>query len=187
MLRPALVLLLLLTACGGAPRSNDTEIGGARFPVYPMLEKYKGEEAGGGHYGTVIRYLDQAERAEHVLVVKEGLLYDSRGRRLDPQVDESGNEERSGFAIYVMTGDGTVYVSFDHKQGSFHHSSLVGGAPTACAGDMTVVEGELLELSNSSGHYRPPAKCLDAVSTVLTEKGLDMSKVTITRVGEADR
>ena len=182
---------LLLLACGGGapvqPKSNDQSIDGERFKLYPMLDQYKGEETGGGHYGTVVTYLDEAQRASHVLRVKDGKLVDADGKALDPQIGAEGSDQRSGFAIYVMLGDGTVYVSFDHNQGSFHHSSLVAGAPVAGAGDMTVIDGELLELSNSSGHYRPPAESLTNVVTRLTELGIDMKGVKVTRVGEKDR
>jgi hypothetical protein len=182
---------MLMLACGGGapaqPKSNTSEISGARFLLYPMMDKYKGEEGGGGHYGTVIKYLDETERLRHVMHGKDGKLVDPDGKPLDPQIGSAGADERSGFAIYVMTGDGTVYVSFDHNQGSFHHSSLVAGAPVAGAGDMTIIDGELLELSNSSGHYRPPPESLKNVATRFTEMGIDMSGVKITRVGEQDR
>jgi len=186
--RLAPLLALMLLACGGGqPQSNTTEIAGARFPLYPMLDQYKGEEHGGGHYGTVIKYLGADERARHVLRVEDGKLVDETGRPLDPQLGGEGHERRSGFAIYVMLGDGTIYVSFDHDQGSFHHSSLVAGAPVAGAGDMTVIDGDLLELSNSSGHYRPPSESLERVAARLTELGVDMAAVKVTRVGEKDR
>ncbi len=184
------VLALLLVACGGAPAqpgSNTNEVAGERYPLYPMLEQYKGEEHGGGHYGTVITYLTPEARARHVLHVKDGKLVDANGKSLDPQLGGEGHEKRSGFAIYVMGGDGTVYVSFDHDQGKFHHSSLMAGGPVAGAGDMTVIDGDLLEISNSSGHYRPPAESLARVTERLTEMGIDMSGVKVTRVGEKDR
>lgn len=184
------LVALLLLACGGttgSPASNSTEIGGARYPLYPMLDQYKGEETGGGHYGTVITYLTPEARDRHVLRVDDGKLVDANGEVLDPQLGGDGHDKRSGFAIFVMAGDGTIYVSFDHDQGKFHHSSLVAGAPVAGAGDMTVIDGDLLEISNSSGHYRPPSKSLAHVVARLTEMGVDMSGVKVTRVGEEDR
>jgi len=52
---------------------------------------------------------------------------------------------------------------------------------------MTVIDGDLLELSNSSGHYRPPSESLERVAARLTELGVDMAAVKVTRVGEKDR
>ena len=57
-------------------------------------------------------------------------------------------------AIYVMSKEGNFHVS-SHAVGHRHHSSLLGGQPVACAGEMKVQEGRLMFLSNKSGHYHP--------------------------------
>jgi hypothetical protein len=99
---------------------------------------------------------------------------------LDPSIEEKPN--RDGFAIFVMDASGTIYVSFDHQQGSFHHSSLLAGAPVAAAGDMTILSGRLLAISNASGHYRPPPSSLVAVLARLKALGVDISGVKVTRI-----
>ena len=42
------------------------------------------------------------------------------------------------------------------RQNVIHHSSFLAGAPVAAAGEIKVVNGRLVSISNGSGHYRPP-------------------------------
>jgi hypothetical protein len=42
------------------------------------------------------------------------------------------------------------------RQNTIHHSSFLAGAPVAAAGEIKVVNGRLVSVSNGSGHYRPP-------------------------------
>ncbi len=195
---PLALLALLLIACGGAapaPQPATPSVEGllpppapsklaSGFETWAMLDIYTGEEHGGGYYKKKITYLKAAERARHVLHVRQGKLTDATGKVLDAQLGEDGTDERGGFCIYAMAPDGTIYVSFDHKQGTFHHSSLVAGQPVAGAGDMTVIDGEVLELSNSSGHYRPPPRSLKQVQARLEEMGLKLDGVKITALGK---
>ncbi len=181
--RTPLILVLAtiaLAACGGAPKAP-----GARFELFPMHPQYVGEERGEGATGDTVAYWDDATRAAHVLRVKDGKLVDAAGRPLDPDIE--GHPERGGFAMYAMTGDGTIYWSFDHRPGHVHHSTLVAGAPVACAGDMTVINGELIDVNNSSGHYRPPPRALDEMVRRLREMGVDMSGVEVKYWGQPDR
>ena len=170
-------LAMTAGACSGAPTRP-------RFETVPMLDMYAGEEHGGGHYKSKVTYLSEEARETFRLYVKDGLLTDREGRKLDPDLDPAQNPEKNGFLIYVMTADGDIYWSFGQKKGEFHHSSLLAGAPVACAGDMSVIDGELLEISNSSGHYRPPPPMLDQVVQRLAEMGVDVSGVKLTRVGD---
>jgi hypothetical protein len=180
----AITSLIIITAlglvgvgCGGAPPS--------RYELFPMIVKYKGEQAGGGAYTHEVRYLNPAEAAQIKLRVVDGLLCDLKGAPLDAEVDK--HPDRNGFAIYVMDGQGNIYYSFDHQQGSFHHSSLLAGADVAAAGDMTILSGRLVEISNSSGHYRPPPRSMPQVVSRLKELGVDFEGVEISVWGQKDR
>ena len=55
---------------------------------------------------------------------------------------------------------------------TLRHSSLVAGAPVAAAGMLTVSRGLLLRLSNESGHYAPPASCLNCIMDRLAFLGV---------------
>ena len=176
------ISLLALLAVGCGSRCPGAEPGGGpahRYETLELHDKYRGEEDGGGHYKTKVLYLDETARERYLLVVRDGLLYDVQGRKLDAKLGTKGN----GFAIYVMDECGTIYVSFEHEAGAFHHSTLVAGGPVAAAGDLSILEGELLEISNSSGHYRPPPPYLEQAISRLKALGVDFTKVKITRIG----
>lgn len=174
------LLGMLLGACGGAPARDASPARG--YELFPMYPQYRGEEHGQGAHGTVVRYLTDEERAGHLLHVRDGLLVDVEGRPLDP--DLANHPHRNGFAMYVLAPDGRVYYTFDHVQGAFHHSSLLAGAPVAAAGDMTILDGRLLEISNSSGHYRPPPRSLDQILDRLREMGVELEGVKVTVLGD---
>ena len=156
--------LFVLLACQSATISE-----------YHILPSYQGEEL--GRTATVRYVTDPAERARMKLYVRDGLLTDLAGQRLDPLTDV--HPSRDGLAIFVMDRQRDIYVSFDHQQNRFHHSSILAGKPVLAAGDMTILDGKLLEISNSSGHYRPPARSLKVVIDRLTELGVDMTSVKV--------
>ena len=52
-----------------------------------------------------------------------------------------------------------------------HHPALAdGGAPVAACGTMLIRQGRLLMVDNCSGHYRPPAACLEVVMSRMRER-----------------
>lgn len=60
--------------------------------------------------------------------------------------------------IFVMDQHNQLFAGFK-KTGRFHHSSFLQGAPVKMAGTITVNNhGELLGVSNASGHYQPTAE-----------------------------
>lgn len=96
---------------------------------------------------------DLKAQGNTMLKVNGGKLYTSDDRLFDTKslvTHFSG----PGFAIYVMSREGNIHVS-SHSVGYRHHSSLLGGAMVAGAGEMKVTAGKIEILSNKSGHYRP--------------------------------
>lgn len=79
-----------------------------------------------------------------------------------------------GKAIFVMSGEGNIHVS-SHSVGHRHHSSLLAGAAVAAAGELEAKNGNLLWLSNKSGHYTPNTGHLLQVLHILQKRGVDMN------------
>ena len=155
----------------------------ATIKAYHILPRYQGEELGPR---ATIRYItDENERAAMKLYVHNGLLTDQQGRLLDPATDQF--PRRDGLAIYVMDLQKQIFISFDHEQNRFHHSSILAGQPVLAAGDMTIVQGRLLELSNSSGHYRPAPQSLNLVIQQLRSLGVAMESVKIVAIDGSDK
>lgn len=84
-----------------------------------------------------------------------------------------------GWAIYVMSETGNVHAS-PHSVGHRHHSSLLGGANVAGAGEMRVLQGKLVHISNKSGHYAPAAAHFVQVLYVLRKRGVSLFNTKIT-------
>lgn len=189
----ALALLALASwvpGCGGAPATGAMPAPASsapadRYQTYPLGAKYQGEQRGESSFGHTIKYFTDEERKALVLKPCGGKLCDATGKPLDPEVAKY--PERSGTLLYAMTGDGTLLGTFDAKLHVVHHSSLNAGRPVACAGEMMLVEGEVLEIDNTSGHYAPPAEALDQVVTQLRALGVDLSHTKVNYFGMPDR
>ena len=113
--------------------------------------------------------------------------------------------------IFVMSPSGKLYVADfanEYKKGGFrdvrefnyrvskemvvgfHHSSFLAGNPVACAGEIEVRRGQLIGISNASGHYMPSAghlyNCLKQI--IKHTRGLlKIQKVEVTLLKPADR
>lgn len=143
---------------------------------------YLDEQYGRSHnFGdSVVRYLDDAARERTRLTVHDGRLFDKDGRPFDTSAGEAHWSSEPS-AIFVMDGKGNLYASNEHVPRDFHHSSLMAGQPVAGAGEIRVADGRLVNVTDSSGHYRPPPECLDQVVAYLKKEGVDFDGVGIER------
>lgn len=97
-----------------------------------------------------IQYIkDERERVNYQLFIRNGLIYNSRG-----QLFHTDGKR----ALFVMDKEGQIYGKINRNPGilqNFHHTSFLAGSPAASAGEITVDTGKLIEITDSSGHYRP--------------------------------
>ncbi len=100
------------------------------------------------------------------------------------------NEDEVGSAAYAMDLDGHLYTGFgymgpwydahgDLKPVKLHHSTFLAGAEVVCAGMIRVVKGRVLEISNGSGHYKPPPKHLLHVLVRLAAHGVKIDRLLV--------
>ena len=160
-------------------------IDGRRYRVTPMLSNYVGEEKPGNSvwHNSHVRYLTEAERAPFALTFRDGTIRDADGSLYDT-TDAVSLHADSGRAIFVMDADGNFYAAKDHRQGKFHHSSLVAGAPVAAAGELAVVRGILIAISDKSGHYRPRRPFTAQAIDRLEKNNISLQRVTRDLVGK---
>ena len=78
-----------------------------------------------------------------------------------------------------MDENGTLYASKFQKMGESHHSSLLGERPVAGAGEIGVKNGELVFLSDKSGHYMPGRDFTNQVLTLLRDAGVSIDSVEL--------
>jgi len=62
---------------------------------------------------------------------------------------------------------------------SFFHSGYMQGERVVCAGEMTVRNGNVTRISNSSGHYRPGPQHLLPVLWLLQKSGVNLGTVEV--------
>lgn len=151
---------------------------GPIYEVTKMLSKYVGEDKPGNTvwHDSYVRYLDETERAHHLLHISEGLIYDAAGNPFDT-ADAKNVFSAEGRAIFVMDEHGQLYASKFQQVGEFHHSSLLAGAPIAAAGEMEVKNGKLVLISDKSGHYHPKPFFTKQALHQLKVEGIDLAGV----------
>ena len=143
---------------------------GARHTTYQLRARYKGEDTIG------VRYFGARQRAPYRAYACGGVLCDAQGVPLDPHLELAKNARRNGKAIFVIDPEGKFWVTFDHRYGRVHHSSLVAGGPVLAARELLLEAGQLLSISNESGHYHPPPESLDVAFVILNLMGVDVSQ-----------
>jgi hypothetical protein len=148
-------------------------------PRYQLLEQYQGENQ---RKDKPIVYFTQEEKQKHTMFVQNGKLVDFKGKALDPEIAKYA--KRSGFAIFVLTQEGDFIYSFDAEQQVLHHSTLNAAQDVLAAGDMLISNGEILKISNISGHYRPKPESLNIVMMRLKDLGVPTDKIEILKMGE---
>lgn len=131
---------------------------------------------------TVMYDSTAAQQGLTKIKISGGQLFSADGKPLDTTkmvTMQSG----PGAAIYVMSVEGNIHVH-SHAVGNYHHSSLLGGAPVAGAGEIRVSNGRVEWLSNKSGHYQAGRNNLLQVLAVLQKKCVPLNfSLTVVGVG----
>ncbi|WP_063127718.1 hypothetical protein [Nocardia fusca] len=124
------------------------------YSTVPLRREYAGENKRGSWawgFGRV-KYYDETRRQKFMVTVRDGLLYDSRGKLLST---DGNGWSKGSYGLFVMDEQGRVFVTTKAKPGHFHHSTLVAGEPVAAAGTIRVSNGVVEQITDASGHYRP--------------------------------
>jgi len=121
---------------------------------------------------SCVKYLSPTEREDYVVTIENGLLkYYTSGEPIVTTNDDKW--------IYVVDSKGTLYVG-KKIRGKFHHSSFLSGGPTKAAGNLkTDLNGKIVCITPSSGHYRPSEKEFNWFKTLLISRGIDFSDIII--------
>ncbi|KAJ5925000.1 hypothetical protein N7454_007639 [Penicillium verhagenii] len=82
--------------------------------------------------------------------------------------------------IFVADTSFRIYIGIK-EPGAFQHSSFLRGGRIAAAGMLRIRHGQLKSLAPLSGHYRPHVANFRAFHHSLQERGVDLSRVSITK------
>lgn len=124
-----------------------------------------------------VSYFDAEQQFENQIAFKDGRL-------VNADAPEILIEARR--YLFVVTEDGR-WISRNEERaipGETNHSSLAAGKPVAMAGEIVVNDqGQLVSVSNKSGHYRPAGDALIAFAAELKSKGIGTPQTEIEVLG----
>ncbi|MNJ22242.1 hypothetical protein D3C77_166100 [compost metagenome] len=122
-----------------------------------------------------VKYLDRHKRGEKQLHIKNGVFYNSLGELFHTGTMQT-NAEGPGWGIYVRDPANNIY-AHSHKVHAFHHSSFLFGAPVNSAGEIAIRLGQLIGVTNKSGHYQPEFSHFLGMLDYLHSQGVVLSGV----------
>ncbi len=151
------------------------------LPTKELLDKYEGENdpnnPGRLFAPKTVHYMSPGELEESRLFARDGLLHRAAdGMPFDTQ-QAATHWSGQGRAMFVMDEHGNLYASVEQDVGRLHHSSFLGGKPVAGAGELEVRDGLPVLITRKSGHYLPTEEQLSQVRDMLSEQGIDVSRV----------
>lgn len=79
----------------------------------------------------------------------------------------------------VLGADNSVTEKGAIELRTVNHSTLLGGMHAAAAGEMRIEDGKLVELTDTSGHYKPESFMTAQVLRELASRGIDLSGVKV--------
>ena len=147
-----------------------------------MLPQYIGEEKGHYYDKTARRYWNvhyfNHEDLKHLTItVKNSTLYDFKNEKYSTEFDHENGVFKE--ALVVLTAEENLLILPYESRGLYHHSSLSHGKPVLFAGTITVANGQVIELTDLSGHYKPNLDSLKNFITFLESKKLNLRNMLI--------
>jgi len=162
----------------GGAETSQSKTNNKYDKLKEMDPAYKGEETG-SVWGTKVKYLDESEREGYRLTIKDGKIYDVNNKPFDTSDASSVFGGGEGSAIFVMDKSGNIYASKTQTVGKFHHSSFLSGDAVATAGEISVKDGNITQITRRSGHYQPEEEHMGQFVDKLKSSGIDVSKIDI--------
>ena len=138
---------------------------------FRALDDYARKAPGGGMHLDMV-YTKRKDRQELMVFVDgHGLLRDVNNMRITTITGAVYAMDRYGNLFYQkeQTARGVIY----------NHSSFNAGNDVICAGNITVLDGVLLEIDNRSGHYQPNRENLHNCVKVLGQEGVNLSQTVV--------
>lgn len=128
---------------------------------------------------SVERWSPEKLEQHRVVVDENGLLRNTDGSLFDTTGAKSHWTPDGGRAIFIMDRHGNIYASLEQERGRLHHSTLASGNPVTGAGELSVINGRLVEVTGNSGHYMPGRTNTQNVVDELARQGIDIRSITV--------
>lgn len=119
---------------------------------------------------TTVDYDGEGQRSERFVDIKDGKMYAmSLDRHLNLSRDPITTPDE-GWAFVIDSAE-NIYV-YKHSTGKVHHSTATAGRPVVCAGMIKLEEGQVVYVTDKSGHYRPTPRHMLAALRIMNKKGV---------------
>ena len=139
-------------------------------------------EGAGRQVAYNVEYLGEGFRDRYRVQFQDGKLH--RNGVLFDTANQKTGFSGWGSAIFVIGPDG--FYSGSHSVGEFHHSSFLSGGAVLGAGEIkTNSEGQIISISNKSGHYKPGKGELINTLKFLQDKAIDLSSIELQEIHPA--
>ena len=149
---------------------------------------------------------DDTESVRSASVNPAGLLVDAAGTPLDGEfgyvVDPTNGQfytfspgegyvskngqwlTVAGLTLGQLIGTIQQALTDGEQVSSVHHSTALAGAPVAGAGRMTVTNGQVTEINDESGHYKPEGEYLWQTVSWLHAQGMPVADIEVTMIAK---
>lgn len=151
------------------------------FPI-AMETQYRGENKG-LYLDPItktpwrVNYLNENQKSPLELVIKNGRLEHHNGNKANTEFDSDSMS--FNHVLVVIDQKSRIFILPNEERGVFHHSSLTSGENILFAGSIGIHQGQIRELSDLSGHYRPNTQQTIKVLKHLSQLGLDISNLKL--------
>lgn len=147
-----------------------------------MQSHYIGENL--GHYYDKltkkywkVHYFSDAELESLTLTIRESAIYNFKKEKYSTEFDpELGTYKE---ALVVLTAEKKLLILPYEARGVYHHSSLSRGQKVLFAGTITIANGQIISLTDLSGHYKPSFESLIYFIKHLESYHLDLRQTLI--------
>lgn len=124
-----------------------------------------------------VKYFTREERLQFFLHPVQGKLVNSKNEPVSSEFDPESITFEKG--LVVLTKNYELYLMPYEQRGRFHHSSLSSGKDVLFAGEMSLHRGQVRDVSDRSGHYKPNPRALAEFIRYLEYLGLDLRDMKV--------
>lgn len=123
-----------------------------------------------------VAFFRKSERYEFMAYIEQGLFVDGDGKHLNKD-----------HVLWTMDSYGNMFI-YDTDIGKklgikqVNHSSMNSGREVICAGMISVDDGLVTYVTNTSGHYKPTKPHLAEALNILNDDGLNLGKARVMAV-----
>lgn len=112
-----------------------------------------------------IQFLTGSDLAASSVSIRDGVFYDSNNNPASTEMYYT-NEAGPGWATIVQSTEGQIFI-FEHRRSELHHTTISAGKPVRYAGEIKLVEGQVVGLTSKTGHYKTGLDLIDKFSAYL--------------------